>query len=109
MNYNWPGNIRELENVIERAIILTKGPTITPDDFPESLNKNNELSGGSSDLSLKDALRSPEKGLIVKALDSVGWNRNEAAKVLGINRTTLYKKMHRFGLLKNEKCYAKKV
>lgn len=101
MNYNWPGNIRELENVIERAIILTKGPMITPEDFPEFLREIKEGVALPADNSvkLKDALRLPEKDLIIKALESVDWNRNEAAKVLGINRTTLYKKMRRFGLL----------
>lgn len=108
MNYNWPGNIRELENVIERAIILTKGPVITLDDFPEFLNKDKESAEDSNNLKLKDALKSPEKDLIVKALDSVDWNRNEAARILGINRTTLYKKMHRFGLLKDNRVDARR-
>lgn len=109
MDYNWPGNIRELENVIERATILTKGPEIVLDDFPDFLrNPNKETSAAdSSNLKLKDALRSPEKDLILRALDSVNWNRNDAAKILGINRTTLYKKMRRFGLLKNNKFDAK--
>jgi DNA-binding NtrC family response regulator len=103
IDYNWPGNIRELENVIERAIILTKGPIITPEDFPESLSnvKRRVQSFANDNLKLKDALKSPEKGLITKALESVSWNRNEAARILGINRTTLYKKMIKFGLLKN--------
>ncbi len=104
MNYNWPGNIRELENVIERAIILTKGPVILPEDFPEILTARKDKSGLKEDSrKLKDALKDPEKDLISKALDSVEWNRNEAAKVLGINRTTLYKKMLRYGLLKQKK------
>ncbi len=105
MNYNWPGNVRELENVIERAIILCKGPIITPEDFPESLHdlEVEVIALGVDDnqnLRLKDALRAPEKDLILKALDSAEWNRNEAAKILGINRTTLYKKMFVYGLLK---------
>jgi DNA-binding NtrC family response regulator len=104
MNYNWPGNIRELENVIERATILSKGQEIIPEDFPEFLkNHKKEMPAlESNNLKLKDALRSPEKDLILKALDSVKWNRNDAAKILGINRTTLYKKMRRFGLLRNK-------
>ena len=103
IDYNWPGNIRELENVIERAIILTKGPIIIPEDFPESLSnvKQGAQFFANDNLKLKDALKSPEKGLITKALESVNWNRNEAARILGINRTTLYKKMVKFGLLKN--------
>ena len=59
-------------------------------------------------MNLKDALSLPEKELIIRALDATGWNRNEAAKSLGINRTTLYKKMSKFGLLKNNKVDAKR-
>jgi DNA-binding NtrC family response regulator len=104
MRYDWPGNIRELENVIERAIILSKSQIITLEDLPDFLNnldKKEKLPEGINNLNLKDALRTPEKDLIVKALNTVEWNRNEAARVLGINRTTLYKKMLQFGLLKN--------
>ena len=104
MRYSWPGNIRELENVIERGIILTKGPVIVPGDLPEFLNHLKEkeaLLQGNGLIKLKDALKNPEKDLILKALESVSWNRNEAAGILGINRTTLYKKMHKLGLLKN--------
>lgn len=107
-NYNWPGNIRELENVIERAIILAKGPVIQPEDFPDSLIKRKGFGDLKEDnQKLKDALKDPEKDLIMKALDSVEWNRNEAANVLGINRTTLYKKMLRYGLLKQKKAGVK--
>ncbi len=110
MNYNWPGNIRELENVIERAIILSQGLVIIPEDFPEFLNnlEHKEELPNNNNLKLKDALKSPEKDLIVKALEAVNWNRNEAAETLGINRTTLYKKMHRFGLLRNNKANERK-
>jgi transcriptional regulator with PAS, ATPase and Fis domain len=110
MDYSWPGNIRELENVIERAIILSNGPVITPDDLPDFLNnqKQKEPQVADDNLKLKAALKSPEKDLIMKALNAVNWNRNEAAEVLGINRTTLYKKMCHFGLLKNSKNNGKK-
>ncbi|MFC1646599.1 sigma-54-dependent transcriptional regulator [Candidatus Omnitrophota bacterium] len=106
MNYDWPGNIRELENVIERAIILSKGPIITPDSFPEFLEKTKEKAGpqtANGSLKLKDALKSPEKDLILKTLDSVKGNKSEASSILGINRTTLYKKMLRLGIIKNKK------
>ena len=102
INHNWPGNIRELENVIERAIILTKGPMITPEDFPEQLIGNGHDDPDDAH-HLKDALKNPEKDIIIKALDLVDWNRNDAAKNLGINRTTLYKKMLKYGLLKQRK------
>jgi transcriptional regulator with PAS, ATPase and Fis domain len=100
--HKWPGNIRELENVIERAVVLSKGPLIMPEDLPESLS-----AGSPSEMddkrNLKDALKNPEKDIIIKALEFVDWNRNEAAKNLGINRTTLYKKMLKYGLLKRRK------
>ncbi len=109
MKYNWPGNIRELENVIERATIFAQGPVIFPEDFPEFFTNHK----GRSDLNedgqkLKEALKNPEKDLILKALESVEWNRNEAAKALGINRTTLYKKMVSYGLLKQKRAKVKK-
>lgn len=105
--YNWPGNIRELENVIERAIILCKGPLIGTHDFPEALcscvAKAGAAQGQAEAQNLKEALKSPEKDIIIRALDSANWNRNEVAKKLGINRTTLYKKMRKYGLLKRRK------
>ena len=107
MSYDWPGNVRELENVIERATILSKGTLIAPIDLPEYLydseNKVESLTNGQDKQKLKAALMSPEKDLIIRALESVAWNRNEAAKTLGINRTTLYKKMLKYELLKNNK------
>lgn len=106
MNYNWPGNIRELENVIERAIILTKERIIGPKDLPEFLRSVKPAEGQTDEgesLKLKQALKSPERDLIVKALEAVEWNRNEAAAQLGINRTTLYKKMRQYGLLNRSK------
>ncbi|MCX5702848.1 MAG: sigma-54 dependent transcriptional regulator [Candidatus Omnitrophica bacterium] len=102
MNYDWPGNIRELENVIERAIILTKDPVINPEYFPEFLKEVKQGAAAlavDNNVKLKEALALPEKDLIIRALDAASWNRNEAALALGINRTTLYKKMRRFGLL----------
>ncbi|MFA5199412.1 MAG: sigma-54 dependent transcriptional regulator [Candidatus Omnitrophota bacterium] len=107
-NCDWPGNIRELENVIERAIILCKNKVITPTDFPDALNKKvcsainiPDNHGSEPSCKLKKALQEPERDLLVKSLESANWNRNKTAKSLGINRTTLYKKMLRFGLLKN--------
>ncbi|MFH1414326.1 MAG: sigma-54 dependent transcriptional regulator [Candidatus Omnitrophota bacterium] len=111
LNYDWPGNIRELENVIERAIILSKGPSIIPDDLPEFLGRrllDQKTLSVNGELKLKNALETPERDLILKALNSVNWSRNETAKTLGINRTTLYKKMQKYGLLKNKKTDAKK-
>ncbi|MCX7926561.1 MAG: sigma-54 dependent transcriptional regulator [Candidatus Omnitrophica bacterium] len=101
MNYHWPGNIRELENVIERAVILCKSSIITAEDFPDTLLASKRSIALTEEATcLKEALRNPEKDIILRTLNSVNWNRNEAAKALGINRTTLYKKMLRYGLLR---------
>jgi DNA-binding NtrC family response regulator len=98
--YHWPGNVRELVNVIERAVVLTKGDRITAGDLPEKLFEEDERRanveahlGGAS---LKKALSTPERSLIIQALESNGWNRQNTAKSLGINRTTLYKKMKKY-------------
>ena len=102
MKYNWPGNVRELENVIERAMVLNKSDIINLIDLPHALHKSEHVEPGNGKLHLKEALKNPEKDLIKKALDSAKWNRNNAAKILDINRTTLYKKMQKYGLLKDK-------
>ncbi|MEX2171325.1 MAG: sigma-54 dependent transcriptional regulator [Pirellulales bacterium] len=98
--YHWPGNVRELENVVERAVLLGKGEMIAPADLPVELRAATGLSIPSnfSGQSLKDALESPERQIILDVLESNNWNRNATADQLGINRTTLYKKMKRLGL-----------
>ena len=100
--YAWPGNVRELENTIERAVILSKDHIIQPRDLPKSIHSHiaTQAKESADSLGLKDALKSPEKDLILRALDATGWNRNETAQNLGINRTTLYKKMQKYSLLK---------
>ena len=97
--YNWPGNIRELENVVERAVVLGKGELIQPSDLPAPLHR--QLAGefgGTARGQLKASLQQPERRLILDALEAHGWNRQDTAAALGINRTTLYKKMKKYGL-----------
>ncbi len=106
--YHWPGNVRELENALERAVILSKGKIVTPEDLPQSLHSVKQSASDEYGLKLKDALQSPEKVLILKALRSTNWNRNETARILGINRTTLYKKMNKFGLHKDALAHAER-
>jgi len=97
--YNWPGNIRELENAIERAVLLSTDKFIQPYDLPDHIqNKANQKRRPYTQISLKRALAEPEKNIIRAALDTNGWNRQETAKALMINRTTLYKKMKQYGL-----------
>jgi len=104
--YHWPGNVRELENCIERAVVLCKGRHITADDLPVHILAETAkpqaaaASAGAAwtPMSLKDALEEPEKRVIEAALRANGWNRQTTAEVLDINRTTLYKKMKKYGL-----------
>jgi len=97
--YNWPGNVRELENVIERAVLLGKSDVIQLDDLPRSVAAAGPmLLESSTGRTLKEALEGPERQIILDVLESNDWNRFATAEVLGINRTTLYKKMKRLGL-----------
>ena len=97
--YSWPGNIREIENVIERAALLSKGKFVGPDDLPESVKREpGRQLEGYKPTSLKEALAGPEKDIIRRALEANHWNRQATAKALQINRTTLFKKMKHYGL-----------
>ena len=97
--YRWPGNVRELQNVMERAVLLGKEDVIGLDDLPTSLTATGSVNVEPiAGRSLKQALESPERQIIREVLESNNWNRNATADALGINRTTLYKKMKRLGL-----------
>jgi len=96
--YHWPGNVRELQNVIERAVLLGKNPEVMTDDLPHDLAIAAPVVPRASGRTLKQALEGPERQIIMETLQQHNWNRNETAAQLGINRTTLYKKMKRLGL-----------
>ena len=99
-NYNWPGNVRELENVVERAVVLSKSSMIGLEDLPPNIVEyaESEKTAGYTAMSLREALEEPEKRIIEMALRRNNWNRQPAADMLEINRTTLYKKMKRYSL-----------
>ncbi|MGA2915243.1 MAG: sigma-54 dependent transcriptional regulator [Sedimentisphaerales bacterium] len=98
--YNWPGNVRELENVMERAVLLSKTDYITLEDIPANITSYSAPPAEENfkDISLKSAIGEPEKKIIRMALEENNWNRQLTAKALKINRTTLYKKMKKYGL-----------
>ena len=98
-SYRWPGNVRELQNVIERAVLLGKGNLIGLEDLPQTLAAARPVAiEPLGTRSLKQALEGPERQIILDVLRSNNWNRHATAEALGINRTTLYKKMKRLGL-----------
>jgi DNA-binding NtrC family response regulator len=97
--YPWPGNVRELENTIQRAVILAQRRLIMPQDLPENhralARRDDESSAASktSTGSLKEAIRAPERDIILQALAQAQGNRSLAAKRLRIHRATLYRKL----------------
>jgi len=103
MNYNWPGNVRQLENIIERAVILDTDNIIGKEDLPDIIFNGTTcvhagLGGADIMSSLKNVLQEPEKVYILRVLDEVGWNKKKAATKLGVNRTTLYNKLRKYNI-----------
>jgi len=99
--YHWPGNVRELENVVARAVVLCKQSHIRVEDLPPKLLEARDdilTFENYMPLPLKQALEQPERRILEAALRANGWNRQATAEQLEINRTTLYKKMKRYGL-----------
>jgi len=92
--HSWPGNVRELENVIERALVLGTGPRITLADLPDSVKERPTSSAVPGSRRLADV----EREHIVHTLRSVAGNKAAAARVLGLNRKTLYRKLTHHGI-----------
>ncbi len=97
--YRWPGNVRELQNVIERAVLLGKSDVVRLDDLPPSVLNTVPVSVDMPPgKALKSALEGPERQILIQVLEEHDWNRQATSDALGINRTTLYKKMKRLGV-----------
>ncbi len=121
-HYHWPGNVRELENAIERAVVLSRKLTIDPGDLPDTVQASAQGRMTTTDgnsftittqgpaaspvdddqpwqpMPLEQALLEPERRILLSALRANAWNRQETARQLNINRTTLYKKIKQFNL-----------
>ncbi len=102
--YHWPGNVRELENVIERAVSLAHGPLVLPEDLPETIrtagagpldDKVGKASERDDTLATLDEMA---KRHLVRVLEETGGNKVRAAKILGIDRRTLYRMAERYGV-----------
>lgn len=101
MKHPWPGNVRELENVIQRAVVLAEQDALLPEHLPGSVVtglENGHLDTLFEGFSLKEAQRSLEKKLIVKALTETGGNRTRAARLLEISHPSLLSKIKAYGI-----------
>ena len=96
--YGWPGNVRELENCIERAIALTRQETIGADDLPEKIRdfRRSHVLVTSDDPSELPPLEEVERRYIVRVVEAVGGSKTIAARVLGLGRKTLYRKLEQY-------------
>jgi two-component system, NtrC family, response regulator HydG len=97
--YSWPGNLRELKNIIRRSVLLCQAEFIDPDILPEELKSESQIDHTHTDeREVKNSLNSHEKELIIKTLEKVKFNKTKAAKLLGIDRKTLYNKMEKYDI-----------
>jgi DNA-binding NtrC family response regulator len=110
----WPGNVRQLENTVERGVLLARGEEILPGDLDNELAAQllapapqsqeaaaasyGPFAPGQTPPPLREALAGPERSILLQALELCAWNRQATAAMLGINRTTLFNKMHKYEL-----------
>jgi len=90
VSYDWPGNVRELENAVERAMVVGREPEIQAPDFPLELAARPQPSAGQT-------LEEVERAHILKVLEACNWNQSRAARILRIDRVTLYNKIKKYG------------
>lgn len=101
MAYPWPGNVRELRNVVEHSALMCRGGAVSLEHLPPALQVSDQdlvPSGGMAASAGAGRLLEQERLIIEKTLEKVGWNKYQAAKLLGIARSTLYGKIEKFGL-----------
>ncbi len=98
-SYHWPGNIRELQNIIDRAVLLADGARLTASHLPREIVGDEPLSEGGG--KAESSLWGYEKALIVKALRENGWNQSKAARALGISRDNLRYRVKKFSIEKH--------
>jgi DNA-binding NtrC family response regulator len=99
MDYPWPGNIRELENLTERLFVISTDKVIDPSLIASHLSSSISLNSGYENLPLEEALYAFEKNLIVNAMKKANGIKNRAAKILGISTSVLYYKLEKYRLI----------
>jgi len=97
-HYEWPGNIRELENAIERAVVLGSGDVIQLEDLPESIREIGKAAGLSRTIPLQDAIDDAKKQAIARAFEQARGEHPVAARLLGVHPNYLYRLMRNLGM-----------
>jgi DNA-binding NtrC family response regulator len=102
MDYHWPGNVRELENVVERAVVLSTGSVLSEELLPQQVRRPNDRLASAelptNGISYRDAVRSYERRLILRALEASGGVQKHAAELLKVKPTTLHEMMKRLNI-----------
>jgi two-component system NtrC family response regulator len=103
LNYNWPGNIRQLENVLERIVLLSRGDSVTVADLPDNLREQSAVKEASKVAFETEglSLEAVERELIIQALRKFNWNQTQAARHLDISRKTLMYRIAKYGIEKS--------
>ena len=96
--YDWPGNVRELENALERAVVVATGDEILPSALPERVREAPPARLGASEAPPNPTMEVVERAYILWVLQAEGGNKTRAAEVLGIDPSTLYRKLNRYGI-----------
>jgi DNA-binding NtrC family response regulator len=97
-NYGWPGNVRELENTIERAVILTEGQIIEPSVLPGKIQYSESGSFHLPQDAARGTLEEVEKEYLLQVLEETNWQKKKASEILGIDPSTIYRKLQRYGI-----------
>jgi transcriptional regulator of acetoin/glycerol metabolism len=99
LSYSWPGNIRELQHALERAVLVARGSHLTVGDLPEALQASAPEAAEADHIAPSavpaGSLEAIERASILKALEQTGWNKQAAAALLGLRRPTLYSKLRK--------------
>jgi DNA-binding NtrC family response regulator len=101
--YPWPGNVRELENTIERAVILTESDIVLPDALPGKIHAAESSSFRWQPEYASMTLEEVERDYLLQVLQETGWQKRRASEILGIDPSTIYRKLQRYGIEAPEK------